>query len=518
MSEVLRTAWSIARSGWRSTFNRSFRFSRMKTAVIALVIQALFFLFIARRAPAMAAGASGESIGGLLALIALQMGWFGLVYGFSRGQMQLYQGILVPLFQITPARPLAFLMGRVIEAVPGRAWSCLLWAWAYSGAIAGPARWPMALLLAVAGLFVGMVAHLSGLLLLAFWSRYSPKTMRNGTIFFGAVTLAMATWAVIYLSEGGTVTELAALMRQYRLIAYGAVLAAAGVPGVALLGALAVRPLAVENLYRQGVYQVIELNDAEVVRPGKSRWLPLRDNVMRAVLSREWLELARSKVARVQAMIWVSGTVGVYFAGQAMRGQPLSRVIQFVGALSLLAWFMSYGHWVVRVFEKERKTMLLYRLTAVPAYRLLLAKFTSVFAPSAVLVALTALVGAWAARLGPGGAFTVLGWSLGALAAGTLGGFGMAAATAGESDEQELDQAPGREGASPQPTGNAWWTVARTVALLLTAALPVWTGAGQPGLPFRLPQAPLLALDVLLPLGLLAGGYWLMGRVWDTSL
>jgi hypothetical protein len=517
MSEVLRTAWSIARSGWRSSFNRSFRFSRMKTAVIALAVQALFFVFMARRAPAMAAGTARDGLGGVMALVALQMAWFGLMYGFSRGQMQLYQGILVPLFQITPARPLAFLVGMVIEAVPSRAWSCLLWAWVYSGAVGGLSRWSVALLLAVVGLAAGMVAHLSGLLLLTFWSRYSPKTMRNGTIIFGVITMAMITWAAIYLSEGGSVTELALLMRQYRMATYTGVVALAGIPGLLLLGALAVRPVSVENLYRQGVYQVIELGDAEVAKPSRSVWLPLRSSVMRAVLSREWLELFRSKVARIQGLIWAAGTVGVYFAGQAMRGQTMGRTVQFLAGLSLLTWFMSYGHWVVRVFEKERKTMLLYRLTAVPAYRLILAKFTSVFVPSAVLVALSASVGAWAARVSFGQGLGVLAWSLGALAAGTLGGFGMAAATAGESDDQEMDQAPRREGEPPQATGNAWWAVARTVALLLTAALPVWTGAGQPGLPFRIPAVPLLAVDTVLPVALLVAGYWMMVRVWEAS-
>ncbi|HYG58763.1 MAG TPA: hypothetical protein VD902_11955, partial [Symbiobacteriaceae bacterium] len=367
MSELLRTAWAIARSGWRANYNRSFRFSRMKTAVMALALQGLFFVFLARRAPAMAAGASQDGLAGLFALMAVQMGWFGIMTGFARGQMQLYQGILVPLFQITPARPLSFLLGRVIESVPTRAWSCLLWAWAYSGAVAGSARWGAMAAMALFGLAVGMVAHLSGLLLLSFWSRYSPKTMRNGTFFFGAATLALATWAIIYLSEGGTVTELALVMREYRLLTYTVVLGLTGIPGLLLLGALAVWPQAVEDLYRQGVYQVIELAEADFTRPLRSRWLPIRNHVFRAVLSREWLELLRSKVARIQLLIWAAGTVGVYFAGQSMMHEGVARLVQFVGGLSLLGWFMSYGHWVVRVFEKERRTMLLYRLATVPS-------------------------------------------------------------------------------------------------------------------------------------------------------
>ena len=515
MSEVLVTAWAVARSGWRATWNRTFRFSRMKAALIVLLLQGALFWLVARREPFMAD--TGDSVVGLLALMALQMSWFGLMYGFTRGQMQLYQGILVPLFQMTPARPLGFLLGRVVEAVPTRAWSCLLWAWAYSTAVPGQARWAALLAMAGFGLLVGMAAHLTGLLLLSFWSRYSPKSMRYGLTLFGAVTLGLAAWAVIYLSGGGTVTDLAEQMRAYRRIVYVAVVTLGGLPGLALLVALAFRPLAVEGLYRRGVYQVLELADSEVTRPGRSLWLPLGRGAMRAVLSREWMELARSKMARVQFLIWAAGTYGVYSAGRSLSdgGGSLADAVQYLGTLSLLAWFMSYGHWVVRVFEKERKTLLLYRLAAVPAGRLLLAKFTSVFVPSALLTGISACVGGVAAGLPAGDLGWLLVWTLGALAAGTLGGFGMAAATAGEApEEQEVDAAPRREGDSPQTTGNTWWSLARTGALVLSAALPLWTGAGQPGLPFSLPALPLLAVATVLPLAVLAAGYTFMLRTW----
>jgi hypothetical protein len=518
MSEVLRTSLAIARSGWQATYNRSYRFSRMKVAVIMLVVQAIFIVIVARRAPTMSAGASSDSVGGILAIMGVQMAWFGLMYGFTRGQGQLYQGLLVPLFQISPARPISFILGRVIEAVPTRAWSTLLWAWIYSRIVPGGARWGAMGLLFIYGLAIGVLAHLSGLLLLAFWSRYSPKTMRNGMLVFGALTLAMATWAIIYLSEGGTITQLALTMRQYRTSVGGVVVLLAGVPGLVLLGTLAVRPAAVEDLYRSGLYQVVELGETDVKRPGRSMWLPIGEGVLRAVLSREWLELYRSRIARIQLMIWAAGTVGVLAAGRSMAGQPMARVVQFVGALALLSWFVAFGHWPIRVFEKERKTVLLYRLAAIPTPRLLLAKFISIFVPSALLVGLGSLVGGLAAGLGAGSTLTVMGWSLGALVGGVFGGFGMAAATANEEpEEQDAGPTSGKDAESPQTTGNAWWSVARTVALVVCAALPLWIGAGQPWLPWKLPMLPLLTVAVLLPVVVLVVGMRLMVRSWEVD-
>ncbi len=517
MSGLLRLSWAIAESGWRANWNRGFRFSRVKSGLIWNILQALVVLIVARRAPAMAAGSADQGLAGMVALIALQMGWFGLMYGFARGQMQLYQGLLVPLFQISPARPLAFLLGRVIEAVPQRSWSTLLWAWAYSSVVPGSGRPAAIALLFAIGLAVGMVAHLSGLLLLAFWSRYSPKTMRNGTFLFGGITLAMATWAIIFLSQGGTATELALLMRQARTTVFGGVVLAGGLPGLLLGLALAIAPGWVEDLYRQGLYKVVELGEQDTDRPGRSFWLPIgSDGVLRAVLSREWLQLSRSKIARIQMMIWVAGTVGVFFAGRAMEGQSMERLVQYVGSLSLLSWFMAYGHWVVRVFEQERVTIALYRLAAVPTPKLIAAKFTSIAVPSALLVGLSVTVGSLAARLSPGDALQVLGYAMTALAAGIFGGFGVAAATADqEPEEPDAGAAPRSEMAPPTAAqSNAWWSLARTIALVVTAALPLWAGSGQPGLAGLIPATTGWLVVLLLPLLLLLAGVRWMLRTW----
>lgn len=520
MSEVMRLSWAIALSGWRSSYNRMFRFSRVKSGLIMLFLQGLMIFFIARRAPAMAAGSAGEGLIGVAAIMALQMGWFGLMYGFSRGQFQLYQGLLVPLFQISPARPLAFLVGRVIEAVPQRSWSTLLWAGAYASIVPpGSGRWAAMALLFAVGLATGMIAHLSGLLLLTFWSRYSPKSMRNGLFLFGGLTLAMATWAIIYLSQGHTVTDLALLMRQYRTTVFGIVILAGGIPGLLLGLTTLLRPDWVENLYRQGLYQVVELGEQDIDRPGRSYWLPIgADGVLRAVLSREWLQLSRSKVVRIQLMIWLAGTVGVFFAGQSMAGQPMERLVQYVGSLSLLAWFLAFGHWVVRVFEQERVTIALYRLAAVPTAKLIAAKLTAITVPSALLVGLSATVGSLAARLSPGDALSVLLWSLLALAGGIFGGFGVAAATADqEPEEPDAGGTPRGEMAPPTTAqSNAWWSLARTIGVLLCTALPLWVGSGRPGLAALVSPTLAWSVALLLPTLLLSGGVWWMLRTWRT--
>lgn len=518
MTEVLRTSWSVARASWLATWNRTFRFSKMKAAVIFVLLQGLIVLLIAQRTPKVMLAPGPSALTGPVALMCLQMAWFGLMYGFSRGQFQLYQGILVPLLQVTPARPLGFLLGRVLESLPSRAWSCLLWGYAYSSIVPAAQRWPAFLLMASLGLVVGTASHLSGLLLLALWSRCSPRSMRTGLLLFGAISLGLTTWAAIFLARGGTITELALTLRAYRPLVIGSLLAAAGLPSLVLMGLMLIRPQTVEDLYRQGLFQLMELREQDLSRPGRSRWLPLRSPVLRAVLSREWLELGRSSMTRIQLMIWAAGTVGVYFAGQAAAGRPMPEVIRFVGVLSLFSWFMAYGHWVVRVFEKERLTLLLYRLAAVPTPHLLLAKFLSIFVPSGLLVTASALVGSLSAGLTLGETLTLLGWSLGALAAGILGGFGMAAATAGQEPEEQSPQAAGDDqGESVQATGSAWWSLARVASLMLTAALPLWIGAEQPGLPSPLPSLLLVLLAALLPLGLLAAGVRLMLRTWGRN-
>src|SRR5690606_20581322 len=100
---VLSLSLAVARTGWLAAWNRLFRFSRVKAGLIWLALQGYVVYVIARRAPAVAPDAAGAGLVGALTLMGAQMAWFGLMYGFSRGQMQLYQGLLVPLFQITPA-------------------------------------------------------------------------------------------------------------------------------------------------------------------------------------------------------------------------------------------------------------------------------------------------------------------------------------------------------------------------------------------------------------------------------
>ncbi len=516
MSRVLRTAWSVAWYGWLAIYNRTFRFSRVKAALIWQVLQIGFLIFVARRVRPMG-DASG--LEGLLVLMSVQMGWFGLMTGFSRGQFQLFQGLLVPLFQITPARPLAFFIGRVIEHVPMRIWSTLLWAWAYSAAVPGAGRWGALLALLATGALVGVLANLAGLLLVALWARVSARTMRNGSVFFGILTMAMATWAVIFLSGGGNVSDLALQMRAWRTAFGGAVAVIGGVPGLLLLGALVVRPDWVEDLYRVGLVRVIELGERDETRPGRSVWLPWPAGATRAVLSKEWIQWSRSRITRIQTLIWVFGTVGVYVAGRAMAGQPLPRVVQYVSALSLLAWGLAFSHWVVRVFEGEKAAIILYRLAGTPAGRLLWAKFLSVFVPSAAAVALSTLIGGLGAGLSGADLFTVVAWGLAALAAGTIGGFGAAAATAGEEPpEPEVMAAPAGGSGVQSNDMNAWYVLARIGGLLVPIFLVVWTGAGQPWLPFKLPLGALVGVDVALPVAALAGGYWLMVKGWEAHV
>jgi hypothetical protein len=514
VSESVRLAWSIANASWRANWNRSIRFSKAKIGLIWLVVQALFFWFLSHRTPTMSLDAR-QSILGLGALIGLQMAWFGLIYGFSRGQMQLYRGILVPLFQITPIRPIGVILGRALEAVPSRTFACLLWGWVYSGAIHGPARYPAALLLALIGLVVGLLAHMAGLLLVTLWGRYSPKTLRYGTPVFGIASLGLVTWIVIYLASGGTVTTIASTMQAYRLPVMGTLVALVGLPGLLLFGAALVIPAWIESLYHTGLYQVLELGEQEVSRSARSFWLPLPNPVYRAILSREWLQLSRSKLFRIQLLTFAAGAVGCWFAGRAMAGAPLPKVILFVGGLALFAWFMGFGEWVVRVFEAERRTIFLYRITAVPVRQLIGAKLLSLFGPSLILVALSTVTGALAARLSLGGALLVGAWSAAGMLAGILGGFGAAAATASEAPEEEEAGGQSTPDGTPVGGGNAWYTLFRIGALIVTMALPIAIGAGLPGVPFAVPILLQAIVGAGLPLVLMLLGVRIMVRRWE---
>ncbi|MFO7273588.1 MAG: hypothetical protein DIU55_001820 [Bacillota bacterium] len=515
MNGVLSLSLAVARTGWLAAWNRLFRFSRVKAGLIWLALQGYVVYVIARRAPAVAPDAAGAGLVGALTLMGAQMAWFGLMYGFSRGQMQLYQGLLVPLFQITPARPLAFLLGRVIEAVPTRAWTTLLWAWAYSAMVPPPGRWAALGLLWITGLAVGTLAHLAGLLLLTFWGRYHPQSMRHGNTAFGVLTIAMATAAVIYLMQGHTVTELAVAMRAARRSVLTALAAVAGLPGLALALALLLRPQWVERHYREGLYRVLELGEQDAVRSGRSFWLPLRgDGVLRAVLSREWLQFVRYRMAHTQLLIYLAGVVCVWFLGRSAAGRPLPGLIGAIGGLSLLAWFNAFGHWVTVVFQQERVTIALYRLAAVPTARLVAAKLIALLVPSILLVAAAVAVGSLAAGLTLPRALLLLLWTELGLVCGVLGGFGVAAATADqEPEEPEAPGAPRAEQAgSAMVQSSAWSALARTFGLILSTALPLWAAAGRPWV--DLPPAVAWPIALGLPLALFLGGVGFMLRTW----
>lgn len=513
MAESVRLAWSIARMGWRSTWNMTIRFSRAKIGLIWIAVQVLIFFFMSRRTPQLAVDPR-QGILGLAVLIGLQMAWFGLMTGFTSGQQQLYRGILVPIFQITPIRPIGVILGRVLQSVPNRILACLLWGWVYAGALPGAPRLLIALPLAGAGLLAGMLAHLAGLLLLTVWGRYSPKTMRHAATVFGIASMGLITWIVIYLTSGGTVSALSVTMREYRQSVMGLLVLLAGLPGLLLFLASLLAPTWIERLYQTGLHQVIELNEQDVARNARSFWLPLRHPVYRAVLSREWLQLSRSKTFRIQLVTFAAGAVGTWYAGRSMAGRPMADIVLYVAGLALFAWFMGFGEWVVRVFDNERKTIFLYRVTGTPVRHLITAKLISLFGPSVILVLISTLVGAFAAHLGVGRALGVGLWAAAGMLAAILGGFGAAAATANEAPEEETGGQTSPDG-TPMGNSNAWYSIFRILSLILCMALPILIGAGLPGVPFQVPLALQAVIGIGLPLVLLFFGVRVMVRRWE---
>lgn len=517
MSEVLRTAWAVARSGWRANYNRTWKFSRSKSSVIFTVAYLLVIYLVTQRAGQVSPGRSGLGLQGLAVLLVLQLGWSGLLRGYTRGQFQLYQGILVPLFQISPARPIAFLIGRSLEGLTIALRNAAVWGYAYSAALPGRERWVGALLLGGVGLAAYTVAHLAGLLTLALLSRLSPRSL-NGSLFAAfALSLGAATGAAIYLARGGSLADLALLVHQYRTPIAALSLGLLGAPGLGLLLAFFVIPDRVEELYRVGLYQVLELRDLADARPRRSLWLPLPAGPFRGVLARQWLTDLRAAVTRFRLLIWGAAGAGVWFSGAAARGQGPERAVLFVGGLAVLAWGLSSSAQVASAFTSERVTQLLYRLAGVRPLPLFAAKFLGLWLPTLAGVALPCLVGGWRAGLGGGELLQLLAWSCGAMTAGTLGGLGIAAATAGEEpDEPESQGAGGLFGPGQDPQSGTIWAILRTFGLVLPTALCLWAGSGQFGSPLPAPTAGLLLLLVLIVGGCLALGLALMVRGWRT--
>ena len=517
MSEVWRTAWTVARSGWRANYNRAWKFSRGKSAAIFTVAYVLVIYIVMQRAGQVSAGRADLGLQGLVVLLTVQLAWSGLLRGYTRGQFQLYQGILVPLFQISPARPIAFLIGRSLEGTTVALRNAAIWAFAYSAAIPGPRRWAAALLLFAAGLLVGAVAQLAGLLTLALVSRLSPRSLNSSLFAAFAVSLGAASWAAIFLARGGTIADLALLARQYRapIIAVSALLL--GGPGLGLLVAFLFVPEPVENLYRVGLYRVLELRDQADARPRRSLWLPLAPGPFRGILARQWLTDLRSAVTRFRLMIWLAAGAGVWFSGAAARGQGAESAVAFVGSLAVLAWGLSSSPQVASAFTSERVTSLLYRLAGVRPLPLFAAKFAGLWLPSLLGVALPTLVGGLRAGLSTVDLLTLLGWSCGAMTAGTLGGLGLAAATAGEEpDEPESQGVGGVFGPGQDSQSGTVWAIARTLGLLLPTVLCLWAGAGQLGSPLPVPTWSLVVLLVLLTALCLTAGLALMAWGWRT--
>jgi len=219
-------------------------------------------------------------------------------------------------------------------------------------------------------------------------------------------------------------------------------------------------------------------------------------------------------MARTQVLIFLAGAVGVWFAGRSAADRPMPALVWSVGGLSLVAWFNAFGHWVAKVFQQERVTVALYRLAAVPTARLVAAKFLSLLVPSVLLVAAAVAAGSLAAGVPASAALVLLLWTELGLLGGLMGGFGVAAATADQ--EPEEPEAAGahrvEQGGSAAVQSNAWYSLARTLGLMVSTFLPLWAAAGRPWLDVPAPLAWAAALG--LPLTLLVGGVGWMLRTW----
>jgi hypothetical protein len=505
LQRSLRVGWAVARTAWRSRYNRLWRFSKFKWVVVMQIVQLAFFWWLSSRTGKLAGASHQERFVGILALLVLQFGWSGLLQGFVNGQFQLFKGSLNPLFEVSSAPPIGFIIGRVLEHIPRRIWSSLLWAWAYTAVLPPKGRIADLLMLSGIATVIASLAFLTGMLSLILWQAYAPKTVRYGLTGGLVLQIIFMTWAAIFLAQGGTVAQILQTLAQSRHVLFTLVVMIGALPGIGMLGTSLVRPQVIDRLYHRGLKQLTELEQG-IGKAKRSFYVELAgDPLVRAIVSREWISLLRAPFTGVRLFAYSAAIVGEWITGRSLHhhtaGGSHSAVLLL--GIPLVAWVLIFSGDFIMAFPGEGAALTLYRLSGHSASRVMAAKFLANWLPNCVLIFVACLAGAIAAKDAIGEPWRIVANGLLAATASMMGAFGISAGYL-DPDLDELGQAQNSPGTGQM---GAWGLVG-----LVAACIPIVLilFVSWPGTAAVVPLPVLFWIIVCLPIGI---WWWGKGRL-----
>lgn len=405
---------ALVLAAWQDGWNRSFRFSRWKLGLWLALLQVGAGAAVLWRLGGVQMAGEG-SLGSAMGLMLAQSGVWSFVIGFLGGRQRLFGGRAATLLHVSPAPAISPVVAEVAGHLPRKAWSMVLWA-AGLGLMLPQAQWPWAMpVLWAAGLVVGLLGEFGGLMALLAWARLAPRLLGGVWSALLAAQVVAIWYGVFLLARGVSPEALQAAAGALRWGLGGALAALLGLPGLVMVGMLAVARGRLGEVYREGWLRLAEVGDAGA-RARRSRWPAPGGGAWAAVAAKEWLMAGRNPITwfRLAGLALLTLTL---FAFRAEVGALAARYHDWVvlGAGAGLVLF-AFGEQAAAGFSADGARLGLYATAGVGARHLLAGKVLGM-APLAVLggacswaVALAAGVGAAGqARAAMAGALLVLG-------------------------------------------------------------------------------------------------------------
>jgi len=485
---------ALLAAGWRTQWNRAWRFSQAKAGLWLLLLQlGIGATALWRLRPA----AAGTTLASAAVLIVLQAGGWAFFMAFLSGRNQLFGMRTLTLVHVSPAPLLAPVVAAAFFGILRRCWSMLIWAVAL-GTVAGPWAVPI---LWILGVVAATLGHLAGLLILIAWVRLAPRALSVTWVAILVLQVVLIWFLVYQVAVGVTPGSLAVALRVLRGPLVSALAALFGLPGLAMLLWLGIAPARLGQAYRDGWLRLSELADG-AARPRRSAWPRLAPGAAGVVQAKEWLLAARNPATwfRLGALVLLGLTL--FPARPAIERLAAGHLYLVVLGAGLGAVYFAFGELLAAGFSAEGPRLGLLIIAGVSPARLLAGKLLAL-TPYALLSA----VSTWAVSVAVGGsllqhlaaALATGGVALGLIAV-SVGGAACDVKISEAEEEHELaalstlmEQIPRGFGGNAGMIGSAVW--AGCCAWAYSASSP-W---------FLALLGPVPALVLLL-------GWWRLGR------